>query len=83
MGASTNGHQFGETHGDREGQGDLVCCSSWGPKKPDTAEQLDNKEVVTYTHAGMPICTRVFYVYLKILNEYILVCPLLISLVLL
>ena len=24
-----NGHKFEQTPGDREGQGTLVCCSSW------------------------------------------------------
>ena len=26
----SNGHEFEQTLGDREGQGSLVCCSSWG-----------------------------------------------------
>ena len=25
-----NGHEFGQTLGESEGQGSLVCCSSWG-----------------------------------------------------
>ena len=25
-----NGHEFGQTQGDSERQGSLVCCSSWG-----------------------------------------------------
>ena len=25
-----NGHEFGQTLGDSEGQGSLVCCSPWG-----------------------------------------------------
>ena len=24
-----NGHELGQTLGDSEGQGDLVCCSPW------------------------------------------------------
>ena len=28
-----NGHEFEQTLGDSEGQGSLVCCSSWGRKK--------------------------------------------------
>ena len=28
-----NGHEFEQTLGDSEGQGILVCCSSWGRKK--------------------------------------------------
>ena len=30
-----NGHEFKQTLRDSEGQGDLECCSSWGPKEPD------------------------------------------------
>ena len=32
-----NGHEFEQTQGDSEGQGSLVCCSSWGHKESDTA----------------------------------------------
>ena len=28
-----NGHEFGQTPGDSEGQGSLECCSSWGPAR--------------------------------------------------
>ena len=28
-----NGHDFEQTHGDSEGQGSLVFCSSWGHKE--------------------------------------------------
>ena len=31
-----SGHEFEQTPGDGEGQGSLVCCSSWGHKEPDT-----------------------------------------------
>ena len=31
-----NGHEFEQTPGDGEGQGSLVCCSSWGHKESDT-----------------------------------------------
>ena len=37
-----NGHEFEQTQGDSEGQGSLVCCSSWGPKQLDTTYQLNN-----------------------------------------
>ena len=37
------GHEFEQALGDREGQGSLVCYSSWGPKESDTTEQLNNK----------------------------------------
>ena len=32
-----NGHEFGETPGDREGQGSLACCSPWSRKVLDLA----------------------------------------------
>ena len=30
-----NGHEFEQTPGNSEGQGSLVCCSSWGRKESD------------------------------------------------
>ena len=40
-----NGHGFGWTPGVGDGQGGLACCSSWGHKKSDTAEQLNWTEL--------------------------------------
>ena len=37
-----NGHEFEQTLGDSEGQGNLACCSPWGCKELDTTEQLNN-----------------------------------------
>ena len=37
-----NGHEFEQTRGDGEGQGNLVCCSPWGRKESDMIEQLNN-----------------------------------------
>ena len=36
-----NGHGFGWTLGVGDGQGGLVCCSSWGHKESDTTERLN------------------------------------------
>ena len=36
-----NGREFGWTLGIDDGQGALVCCSSWGPKESDMTEQLN------------------------------------------
>ena len=33
---SLDGHEFGQTLGDSEGQGGLMCCSPWGHKELDT-----------------------------------------------
>ena len=37
-----NGHEFEQTQGDSEGQGSVAYCSSWGLKKSDMTEQLNN-----------------------------------------
>ena len=38
-----NGHEFEQTPGDDEGQGNLTCYSPWGCKGSDIAGWLDNK----------------------------------------
>ena len=38
-----NGHEFEQTLGDSEGQGNLACCSSQGGKELDLTKQLKNK----------------------------------------
>ena len=40
-----NGHEFEQTLGDGEGQGSLVCCSSWGCKESDITWQLNNNKL--------------------------------------
>ena len=40
-----DGHGFGWTPGVGDGQGGLVCCSSWSRKESDTTEQLNWTEV--------------------------------------
>ena len=40
-----NGHGLGWTLGVGDGQGGLVCCSSWGCKELDTTEQLNWTEL--------------------------------------
>ena len=37
-----NGHELGQTRGDGEGWGDLMCCSPWDPKGSDKTEQMNN-----------------------------------------
>ena len=36
-----NGHESGWDPGVGDGQGGLVCCSSWGHKELDTTELLN------------------------------------------
>ena len=38
---SCNGLELGQTSGDGEGQGGLMCCSPWGHKELDTTERLN------------------------------------------
>ena len=40
-----DGHEFGWTPGVGDGQGDLACCNSWGPKESDTPERLNLTEL--------------------------------------
>ena len=35
------GHEFEQTPGVGDGQGDLACCSPWGHKESDTTERLN------------------------------------------
>ena len=45
-----NGCEFGQIPGDGEGQGSLACCSSWGRKESDMAEQLNkNNDKVSWS----------------------------------
>ena len=46
-----NGHEFGQTLGDNEEQGSLVCC--WGPqghKESDTIQGVNNKNNFEYNN---------------------------------
>ena len=45
-----NGHGFGWTPGIGDGQGGLVCCTSWGRKELDTTERLN------WTNVNMLLC---------------------------
>ena len=39
-----NGHEFGETLWDSEGQGGLACCHPWGHNESDTTQQPKNNK---------------------------------------
>ena len=41
-----NGHEFEQTVGDTEGQGNLACCSPWGHKESDMTYQLNNNSSI-------------------------------------
>ena len=42
-----DGHGFGWTPGDGDGQGGLACFSSWGRKESDTTERLKLTELIS------------------------------------
>ena len=37
-----DGHELEQALGVGDGQGSLACCSPWGRKETDTAEQMNN-----------------------------------------
>ena len=39
-----NGHESEQTLGESEGQGSLVCCSSWGYKELDKTERPNSNK---------------------------------------
>ena len=39
-------HEFEQAPGDSEGQGSLMCCSSWGHKGSDMTSQLNNNKPI-------------------------------------
>ena len=42
-----DGHEFEQVPGVGDGQGRLVCCSPWGPKKSDMTEWLNWTELAS------------------------------------
>ena len=55
-----NGHEFGQTVGDSEGQGSLECYSPWGCKEPDPTERLNNNITLNAFHFKMYMFRVVF-----------------------
>ena len=43
-----NGHELGQTSGNGEGQGGLLCCSPWGCNKSDVTGGLNNNNSVFF-----------------------------------
>ena len=52
-----NGHEFEQTQGDTEGQGSLVCCSSWDHKELDMIQQLNNTNAYIPLLLNLPLTT--------------------------
>ena len=47
-----DGYEFEQAPGVGDGQGSLVCCSSWGRKESDTTEWLNWTEPRWYPHTA-------------------------------
>ena len=43
-----NGREFEQTLGDSEGQGSLLCCSSWSLRESETVEWLNNNKALLF-----------------------------------
>ena len=69
-----NGHGFGWTPGVGDGQGGLVCCSTWGLKESDTTEGLNWTEYVCvlflYLQDTLQILFSYFASYLHVKKEW-------------
>ena len=52
-----NGHEFEQTPGDGEGQGNLVCCSPWGRKELDMTWPLNNNNKIDFEWKRHLLCT--------------------------
>ena len=61
-----NGHEFEQTLGASEGQGSLVCCSSWGCKESDMTKQLNNNKVLQLCFSLSYLRDLIDYLVLKI-----------------
>ena len=44
-----NGHEFEQTAGDNERQGNLECCSPWGQTELNRTERLNRNNITLYT----------------------------------
>ena len=54
-----NGHGLGQTLGDGEGLGSLVCCSPWGCKESDMTGRLNNNNIYIYVCVCVCVCVCV------------------------
>ena len=60
-----SGHELGQTPGDSEGQGDLVCCSPWACKESDRTSQLNNLQQRLKEHSNVWMC-HIFFIHLSV-----------------
>ena len=69
-----NEHELGQTLGDGEGQGGLVCCSPWGHKELDVTGRLTKKKkkfiffTVEVSHMFSQVCPKYFMTFVLFLK---------------
>ena len=67
-----NGHERGQTSGDGDGLGALVCCSLWGHKESDMTGWLKNNNntlIVKVCRDGVPWHKNLIYWYCPTINH--------------
>ena len=66
-----NRRELGQIPGDGEGQGSLVCCSSWGHEESDKTWQLKNNNISTKILARVLMRTELnLYIHLRRINIF-------------
>ena len=66
-----NRHELGQIPGDGDGQGSLVCCSSWGHEELDTTWQLNNNNISTEIMARVLMRIELnLYIHLRRTNIF-------------
>ena len=56
-----NGHEFEQAPGVGDGQGGLVCCSSWCRKESDMTEQQNGNETTFPDHSDLKVSPSTIY----------------------
>ena len=56
-----DGHEFEQALGVGDGQGGLVCCSSWCRKESDMTEQQNGNETTFPDHSDLKVSPSTIY----------------------
>ena len=63
-----NGRELGQTSGDGQGQGSLLCCSLWGHKEMDTTGRLNNNTNIVHSFFILVLQDLVYILQLLIVH---------------
>ena len=63
-----NGRELGQTSGDGQGQGSLLCCSLWGHKELDTTGRLNNNTNIVHSFFILVLQDLVYILQLLIVH---------------